>query len=309
MKKFLVLSLVVVVAQSVFGQALTNAIKISQLTTATTPLAGNEIVPLVQSAVTKQATVAQVIYAATAANVQTSNTLAALIVTATNSIATASNTIIANAAADKNALIATNALLAGAITTTSNGLAGTITTTSNALAGALTSTNAALLAALAASNSIYQVEIAAAAAGVTNAVTNFGTGTFTRLVTTSYTWPNQLQIPITQSNTFIDFTKGSLQRVYCGLATTVSRITFTPTNFVDGDNVYLEVIVTNGTAGNVGTENNLPGNGTLDPWTGSAVSKGSFVDYYSQLAGGTKTAMLNWQVFSNNVVFSMSIHP
>src|SRR5437773_2323885 len=115
MKK--IICTILVCASAIFCHAdpYTNAVKISALPLATTPLGGTEVMVLNQGGVTKTATAAQVIAAATAANIATSNQFAALVVSISNTLAAAnaavSNTLAAANLGTTNSLAAVRAAL------------------------------------------------------------------------------------------------------------------------------------------------------------------------------------------------------
>ena len=113
MKNFLPI-LILLAVVSIAQAQLTNGVKISTLGTATTPLAGTEIIPLNQSGTTKSATVAQVIKAATDSATAAQNYSSGL--SNLLGVLAFSNTITLAKVADAGSLAKSNSLLLANVT-------------------------------------------------------------------------------------------------------------------------------------------------------------------------------------------------
>ena len=279
----------------------TNTTAISALTSVGS-ITGSELIPVVQGGVTMKATAGQIQSAPSAAApaVQTFATgVSNQLVSATNLLYTSQ---IASNSAALAALAATNAALLTAISTT-NAAERTAMNLSNSIAIAtIIASNSVAMNALAATNTAIQAQISAlqVSAGQTNISTiNLTNATVNRLMLPTYQAPS-ISFPVNATiTTNVDFSKGTFQRIFVGMASSACTLLFAPTNFADGDNVWLDVVVTNSQAGTVGTATSVPG-GTLNYWSASGAA----------LSGSKKETLLNWQVMgTNNLMFTQAIHP
>jgi hypothetical protein len=310
-----ILVLLLATADAVTAQV-TNTVKVSALPSAGT-ITGSEIIPMVQSGATVSASVNQIIAQAQAATASASNTLAAAQAATVTTLGAWTNIIAANAGTNLINLQASNTVIRAAMTASNN----------VALA-AINATNAAIQAALQASNAVYQAEIAAAGASggsggtlnVTNlVVTNIVSGAITTAVFSATSLiAGNAETPIYQISapsgnisgvlvSNIDFSKGSFQVINApinsGTPTSVMLL-FTPINWHNGDNVWLLVKNTESTAAYCGSSTTATG-GTIDAWGITANNGG----YPVQMSGSVKSALLNWQVFGTQLIFTATAHP
>lgn len=292
-----------------FGAAaqVTNTIKISQLPFAGSVNAADSTI-LLQGGVTKQATILQLnsvpLSSIVATNSQIQIALASHLSTilangafATNAAATNAAALAASSLSLSNAIVGTNAVLNNYVAAVNAGLQGIIVANANADAEALAGMNADLTAAI---NSL--------AASVAAGATNGGMASFSRLVLPTVTLPLQFLTSSSVSNVTIDFSQGSQQRIVFPSSNPGATCFFKPINWHDGDNVWLHVYqMNNSMATIVGISNStvyLPG-GRMDSWY-----MRSGVNYAADtMSGNVRQALLNWQVFGTNIIFSMSMHP
>ena len=283
---------------------ITNGIKISGLPTVSS-ITGNETVPLNQSGVTKSATVAQIISAATAQDNATTNGLAALLATEVTARAGVSNffTLVAGTNAAGTLSLSNYTVLsigtnATALTTASNYLALRVGTNATAL-----TTASNYLALVAATN--------AAAANVTSnqvaALTN-GTGTLSLSAVSAKVIRGTTQgtvtmdvsgFPVlTSTNVFLDFSAGSQQVWIITAANNGPNIgqyvVFYPTNFSDGQTFSL--LLPKATPSRYGAS-------TPATLGSAATIIGGNVIVTNQASSG-HGVFLNWLVIGTNIVFS-----
>jgi hypothetical protein len=211
----------------------TNGVKGSALPFAVTPLGGSEVMFLIQSNTTKQATVAQVTAAVTSGNLSTSNYFALVTSSNATALTAASNYLAAVTATNANNLVtvsnacATLALAASTKNTlTSNGIVALLPAyyPSNNPAGFQTAAQVA--AAAAAAVSTFQ----------TVGVTNNGTATL----------GNVFYVPLDLGtnvgvNLIVDLSKAAIQKVVC---TNNVNTTLVLTNVTSGQNVNLDILNT-----------------------------------------------------------------
>ena len=282
MKNFLKIAVAAFALVAWHAQAVstpTNAVPISGFTTVSS-LTGPELVPVVQGGVNMKATVAQIQAspAAAAAAVQT----------------------FANGTS--NSLMNTSNVLATTIGATSNSLLSAIQGTNTALNTTIGATSNNLLSAIQGTNSALQSQITTlqAASGQTNLASLTLTNLTAGRVRTPTTQLAGFAVPsATTITTNLDFSQGSFQRVFINLGASSSKLLFNPTNFVDGDNIWLMVTCTNAVAGVVGTGQSP---------TGGSITLGG--NPSTSLSGASKSALLNWQVMgTNNIIFSLTALP
>jgi len=292
MKKLLVT--LILAAHSVgFAQTITNGVKGSLLPAASTPLAGTELTFVIQSGTTKNATVAQVIAAATAQNIATSNALQTAVTGEIANRATAittAQTIATNLATSlTNALVAQGTALTNSIATVSNAMM----TASNVLQTAITADGTTALANLRASNTVYAAAISGVSNSIALGVTNGGAVRFSTVTATNYGQPaiglGQWNTTQSTSVSNINFGLGGLQILTLGNGTGLNNLSLLPTNMIDGQQVYLLVKTP---SASYKLSSGTPTGYTVLP-AGAVVTTGS---------GGN--ALLNWIVISNTIVFS-----
>lgn len=290
----------------------TNSVKISALPSAGT-LGGGELVPMVQGGITKQGTVGQIQVIPLTANTASSNALQASIIVVSNWSGTASNAlqaqIILNMATNASLVAAVNAA-SNSLTTVSNSLNATVTalgTVSNALTVVSNTVNAnsASIATLQGATNGMNTRIATleAAGGGTNA----SAVSFNRISTPTFQMPSVASLAVSAqvTNINVDFNNGTFQKVFVSFVSGNGVVVFKPMNFRDGDNMFLEVILTNGISGNVGTSSTAT-NGTIDAWTSTTIANAN--GDYSQVSGSVREALLNWQVMGGSLIWTMAIH-
>ena len=229
MKNLILISLIVLSALGCAAQTFTNGIKGSQLPTASTPLGGSEAMFLVQSGVTKQATVDQVQAKAIAANLATSNAL----VTMNNTTATLASLATNSVAIASNYLAKVDGTNAANLVTTSNALAANITATAASINGNFVNYYSV------GNPSGFQTA-AQVATAVNNGVatyaqtglTNGGTATLNGVVYNVLKDPSGNGYP--SSTVVIDLSAASLQNV---VITNTSTVSVTLTGVASGQNV------------------------------------------------------------------------
>jgi hypothetical protein len=300
MKKLL--AIIGLAALALAAQAqLTNGVKISALGTATTPLAGSEIIPLVQSGTTKTATVTQVLKAATdsATSAQTyasglSNILGALAFTSTTTLAKVTD---AGNLARSNNIILANVTDAGTLARSNVVLLANV-----ADAGSAAASNASAFY-LSSNPSNYQnaAQVAstvnsAVSAATFGAATNGGTVTFSKVISTNVVTPSANLGNYSYSgatNIAVDFTAGSFQQITLTPSTGGIATGFRVTNCVDGQQVTLLV-------NRLATSINYTPNLTTPPGYKMAGSSSSFN------TGSGVLLYLNWIVVGTNIIYSGS---
>ena len=276
-----------------FGQ--TNAVKMSALPLANTPLGGTELMPLNQvisgTNSTRLATVDQVNAKSTAAINSYSNSLNAAVAALAGTVTTTSNSLALRIGTNNATLTSTSNALQTQITAN----AGAIVSSNAAVIAALTATNNALLSALQGTNAALSASIAAMAAGQGNVLTNGGTARFASVTATNLTTPSVNVGTIAFSGypciTNLNFAAGSLQTVRLIPTSGGMTINFAPTNFVDGQTVTLLVKPPSITT-SVNSVASVPGATMLGVGTGLTV--------YSSGGG----ALLNWMVIGTNIIYS-----
>lgn len=312
MKKTLIL-FVTCLALPAWSQVLSNGVALHLIPSAATPLTGAEIVPMSQitsgTNATKSATVSQINAIPLNFAQQASNTVSlvsAAMITAdgiisnkVNTVSNTANAIIAGALAVSNTVNASissvasiNAAESGTITAL-NIVSNSVTVNTTAIGGLGGETNR------------LESEIATVNAALGLAVSNSSSATFTRLSLPATTLP-MVAAPSAGWTNLLDFSQGSQQIITVGLPNTSNPFLFTPTNYQNGDNLWLMVICTNNQPGFVGSMLAVPGSGVVDVWTPTMTSKNGGMSL--QLTGATKKALLNWQVISNNLIFTMATH-
>ncbi len=202
-------------AVTLAASAQTNVVKVSALPSATTPLAGTEIVPLNQSGATKTATVAQIIASAVAQNNATasalttaSNALTSAVTTTSNALASAVTVQTAANLTTSNRMVTVTAANASAITGASNAItallpgyyptnnpsgyqtASQVSTIANgaaaaALAGVTQSNGVASFAAVTATNVFYNVVDLGGLTNTASLTINASAATIQRLTVTA----------------------------------------------------------------------------------------------------------------------------
>ena len=269
----------------------TNSVKISALSSATTPLTGNETVPLVQSGATKSATVSQLIAAATSQASASSNALQSQITanaaTAAANTATASNYLFKVAGTNTTLIFAVSNYFA---TVTAGNAASTVTASNLLWLAIVTNTTAITAINAAGYQSAGQVSTAvnSAIAAAIGGVTNSGTINATNILTppgAAYSYSSNAPV-------VIDLSRGSMQSAT--LLYYNNTISFSLTNAVSGQNVSMVVLRTGGMSANIAFGS--PPNGfnlfNTAPATIGSVSPG-------------KTILGQVQVFGTNIVFTM----
>ena len=263
------------------ASAQTNVVKISALPSATTPLAGTEIVPLNQSGTTKTVTVSQLILAATSQNNATSNALESAVASAVSSGNTASNALAAAVASNVAWDLASSNALAARITAT----AAADVATSNALASAVG-------AAYGTNNPAGFQNSAQVAAAAAAAVAGFGS------------------VGVTNNGTA---TLGVLNYAALNLGTNDASTAFT----VNLAAASLQAVTfTNKTSSNLFLSNAATGqNVTLIVNNGDSTARSTFyppgmiqissAGGYLQI-GAKKTCVFNFLVFGTNVLMSVA---
>ena len=279
-------------AQAQVQGAITNAVKISALPTIGT-LLGASRVPVIQGGVTMTATIDQV-NASGIALANSFNTYFGLVdVTNKANLTTVSNLVNAETILRAAQIVAVTNQVAALFAVTNNPVAVTrITGAGNAI---LADTNAFYLATnpsgfqtwLQASN------LAASLVGQNPAITNGGNATLnktttTNLVTPSYVWPVAVLGNTVNVRSNVNFQAGSFQQMELQPANGSSIIYLCPTNYQDGQQVY--VWLKTGNAIRVDCTTIAPG---------AALHGGVHLD----LPTGS-TWLLNWLVIGTNAIFS-----
>jgi hypothetical protein len=206
----------------------TNGVKGSALPYANTPLGGSEVMFLIQSNTTKQATVAQVTAALTAGNLSTSNYFALVTSSNASALNAASNYLAsANVTNANNLITVSNAVAALAVAASAKD-----TITSNAIVG--------LLPAYYPSNNPAGFQNAAqVTAAASTAVANYAALGITN--TGSATLGNVFYVPAAQTNgasVTVDLSKASLQFIKI---TNNSPTSLFITNQTAGQNVTVDL--------------------------------------------------------------------
>ena len=272
---------------------LTNAVKISALTSATTPLAGTETLPIVQSGATKSTTVSAVIFAATSANASTSNYF---------SLFSASNAAAITASSNYFALYSGSN--AAAITASSNYFAlysgsnaAAILASSNGVIARIAGSNYLTPAILATSNFQSGAQVTATIAGAlatAGAVTNAGAANFSSVTTSNLVTPSaaiNVYTYAANTNIVLDANAGTFQQITLTTSSGGLTVNLTPTNTADGQQISL--MIRNNRAGtlNVGTPSGFKIYGTTN---------------YTLTTSANNLTFLNWLVISTNIILSGS---
>ena len=274
---------------------LTNSVKVSALPSATLPLAGTELVPIVQQIAgtnaSRTATVDQLLAKATALDNATTNGLAALLTAETTSRTVAVSNALALSTnfntAQLAALVGTNNILLAAINAE---IASRQVAVSNALV--LTTNNyTGLLSALVGTNSALAGQIATLAASIGQSITNGGTVTFTRANITSLVNPSVNLGTVTQTggtstNHWLDFSAGTIQRLTLDVSGGgAPTMLFAPTNAADGQQICLWLSsVRSVSAGSV-TRSDIHGASTIGPTTSG------------------QNILMNWVVVGTSIIY------
>lgn len=216
----------------------TNSVKISALSSATTPLTGNETVPLVQSGATKSATVSQLIAAATSQASASSNALQSQITanaaTAAANTATASNYLFNVAGTNTTLIFAVSNYFA---TVTAGNAASTVTASNLLWLAIVTNTTAITAINAAGYQSAGQVSttvnsaIAAAIGGVTNSFA---------LNSTNILTPQGKNF-VTTGTILLDMAAGNYQTV---TVSNLANLSFAVINAADGQNLSILILKT-----------------------------------------------------------------
>ncbi len=238
--KFLTTLLLSAALAFVASAQITNGVKISALTSASTPLGGTELFALVQSGVTKSATIDQGQAKATAANLATSNNFATVTANLNTGLLTVSNFSVnasnyfqtvtaANAAADVTRSNSVAAIIAANDTTTSNGVVTLLG--SYYLASNPTGYQTAAQVTATANG---------AAAAALSGVTNGGTASFTNVVyLAKILTTNDASTTPTLS---FDVSAAALQKLYfTNAAAGQAAVTISATNVLEGRSCSLLV--------------------------------------------------------------------
>ena len=282
----------------------TNLVKVSQLPSANT-LTGSEIVSNDAKRLDRQRDIESNIGTAEALMATGTNNIGLLVTAANTALNVVSNNANNFAATALVEVQGTNAANRAALTATNNTLLAAISATNAPIQAQIQATNAAAQAAIQATNTIVQNEMAALQAGggpLTNGATaSFASASINRLSTPSTNMPTLSETTSGNAQLNLDFSKGSFQTIAVGIFNATSGVFFNPINWRDGDNVWLEVICTNGISGNVGTVGSVTG-GSIDSWN---VNKNTG----ATLNGSVKTALLNWQVLGTNLILTEAVHP
>ena len=222
---------------------LTNSVKVSALPGATTPLAGTEIVPLVQSGVTKTATIGQICAAPTAANLASSNSLFSLSATISNALANLNSIEVSNRTA---AVSNVNALAV----TVSNALANLNSIEVSNRTAAITNLTGIVATV---SNYLWTVDynssnaLSAAIAGIGSVITNGGNATLNSVSASAYLNTAYTYSLTNAATVTVDLSKSSLQVI--NLYSVPGSVTLTATNAAAGQNVTALLRVVTGSAG------------------------------------------------------------
>jgi hypothetical protein len=227
---FAILAALVLAVSAPAQTSFTNGVKISTLTSATTPLSGSEIVPLNQSGTTKTVSVSQLLLAATSATAAASNYLAAVSGTNAAAIAAASNYLAAVISTNAASLAAVSNYLA----TLANAANANATVASNALWLNFTNyypvSNPGQYQSF---SSVWSIANSAAATAVSNVATNYGKAIYSIV---NY---GLLNLGTNNSqNVWIDLSAGSLQFV---TVTNKASTYLWVTNQASGQNVTVIV--------------------------------------------------------------------
>jgi hypothetical protein len=262
---------------------------------------GSDTIVIAQGTVTKKASIAQIIAAAAAVGSQASNYLSLVITTnaakdyvvavfATNGFNTVNAVEAATTAATRAALEATNSAILNYEYSVTSALDSKYNTASNALHVALDATNTILAA---------RIDTVSALVGGS---TNGGSMSLARLSLATFTMPDVLVTTSgTTSNALIDFSQGSQQKVLFNPSYANNAVQFVPTNWRDGDNVWLWVHQPDVFPCYVGSVSNGVSGATLESFDNT---------FRRNNAVGTsnKDYMLNWQVFGTNIIFGITPH-
>ena len=252
MKKLIIALGALLLAGCEICPAQTNGYKISAYPQASTPLSGNEVTVLNQGGTTKQATIAQIINAATSQAAGGSNALWQTLGAATNNLNSASNSLVAQISATASSTATAAAASAnGYLNSASNILyltniltAATGTFASNALQTQITATTATA--------NTTAATLTANANTFANAITNGGNASIGILTLTN------LLEPSVQWSSTINGANGATSTVPLNVASTL-RATINPAangvpvyvipgNMADGQNVT--ILVKNISSGN-----------------------------------------------------------
>lgn len=298
MKKILASILIVASAGLAFGQP-TNAIKISQLTTATVPLGGTELVPITQGGVTKSVTMANIWFNPNAYSTASSNVLQGEILSlfaSASQLSLATNSLQSNvtALAGRTTLLEANTNSINATVAAHGSRLTLLEVNTNALQSQVTALSGRT-SLLEVNTNALQTEINSINTQLGNNPTNGATVSFTRILTPAYTNSSYAGGSTTLN---VDFSKGTFQVINIA-PNNNSTITFQPLNFQNGDNIWLEVVSSGNFPTVVGSSGTVTG-GTVDAWSSSLTTS---------MSGSAKRALLNWQCFGNSLVFTMAVHP
>lgn len=282
----------------------TNSVKGSALSLATTPLSGAELVYLIQSGATKMATDAQIIAAATAQDIATSNALAANIAVLSNSIPgtiTAYNYVTTGTLTTYQALmlpstpanIASSNFLSNAQVASSNFTSRAQIASSNFLS------NAQVASSNFQSGAQVNTSINSALAGI-GAVTNAGSAIFGSVQVTNLIVPT-LILPVVptgsvvgggQISTNLDCSKANYFSVNIA-PLSGGTIVYGLTNFVDGQTISLILkSMAGSSAWRISSAPTMPG----------VTVHGSQLN--GALVNSGDTWFLNWVVMGSDIVFS-----
>ncbi len=277
----------------------TNAVKGSALSMASTPLAGSELVYIIQSGATKMATAAQVQAAATAQDMATSNAYAVTLgsfLSFSNVVNTFSNNMVIYS---NQLAVFTNAA-AATLTLQTNGLAAKIQGVTNALSGLLLLTNDFYginnPAGYQTSSQVSSTVSAAVTAGLAGVATANGNAVFTSVSAPVYiSATTNINLVLSGAQTITTNLDCSASTVfYATVKAGSGSFTFTPVNLQDGEQVYLLVTVSSGSGSFTLKNGALPGGYT-------AVGTGALnVTAYSGYS-----YLLNWVcIGGSKVIFS-----
>jgi hypothetical protein len=285
-------------------------VKISALPSATTPLSGSEIVPIIQlnggTNRTSQATINSVIYSAT------------LLANAAQNYATGVSNILG--ALNNNFNVTSNMTLtftnflqnfSNATATTLNQKGGLYFSNSVLLANVLDAgtmarenTNTFYRSA---NPSGYQVasqvtNIVNEALSSANIAQSNTVASFTGVVTPTAYLGGKIVSPATGStNVTIDLSRASFQQLDFSSGNSQTTVNFYFTNQMDGQNVWLLCTATNRVAWKGAAFGNN-GGGVIDSWGNNTFT-------VSAPNATNECALLNWQVIGGRVIFTVATHP
>lgn len=303
---FLIVAAVTALAFTSFGQGITNVIKVSQLPISN-PIQGTEIVPIVQSGSTVQATINQITAAATAMATVASNYLAAAIGTNVANTVVVSNNANSFAATALSQIQATNAALLAQMALSNAVMLASITGTNAAIRLAMTASNNVVFNALSLTNAIIQGEIAGLGGGITSGSSPmFGKVTLTGLFTTSTNLGSLSVIGNATTPTIenVDLSQWQIQSLPLTPSGSGVTVAFLPQNPIEGENVTLVCTIPAGYSINIYVSVATVAGFPVVPSRAFAQGVNNY-EYGTSISG---TFILNFQVLQGKIYVSYAAY-